>query len=459
MTSMHGRLPSVCCDHTQRGPEWCMQRHGAEGSRPDLTIDNDVSQTLARRPAHTLPSQCIPANLMEALTPPDEGSSAAAAAEAASVPVEPARITHVVAPAATDRDGATHAPGCTVDRVRVSLSAAYNRRMHPGDPDDRRTEEAWEVRKAANPRLFNGSKFRFGGIVSSGAGDADAAPFSLAGKPTPRVLAGDITVRLGLTDYKSYLGTNTAPHAAELVAAGRELGDEAAYLAHPMGVGAMVTTADGHALFIRRSSNVAEAPGMVDVPGGHPEPSAIGLESLPDTPTAAASDGAGAAAGGAAAVGAAAEGEPTELERRAAAELFDSMTEEVVAEVNLPKEALAPPRLLGFLANDSTNGRPSAVFHSECVGVPRGAVHVVDAGHGVCACACAADRFRCRSIVLTLSSATRACGHCDPSSPTTTNTFDQSRTQARCPRHRHCTPQVGPRKTSRRSCCIAAWRN
>lgn len=47
-------------------------------------------------------------------------------------------------------------------------------------------------------------------------------------------------------------------------------------------------------------------------------------------------------------------------------EFFYSITEEVVAEVNLPLPTLSPPMLLGFLANHTTTDRRSAVFESKC---------------------------------------------------------------------------------------------
>ena len=42
---------------------------------------------------------------------------------------------------------------------------------------------------------------------------------------------------------------------------------------HALGVGVCVTTADGKVVLQRRSAHVGEGAGLVDVPGGHPEPS------------------------------------------------------------------------------------------------------------------------------------------------------------------------------------------
>lgn len=82
-----------------------------------------------------------------------------------------------------------------------------------------------------------------------------------------------LTLRLGLTCYKDYLGTNWSRRAAELCHQGEaEFGDPLALLAQPLGVGAVLCTSDSQVVLIRRSQKVAEAGGLLDIPGGHPEP-------------------------------------------------------------------------------------------------------------------------------------------------------------------------------------------
>lgn len=82
-----------------------------------------------------------------------------------------------------------------------------------------------------------------------------------------------LTLRLGLTCYKDYLGTNWSCKVEELRRRGQEeFGDPLALLAQPLGVGAVLCTSDGQVVFIRRSQKVAEAGGLLDIPGGHPEP-------------------------------------------------------------------------------------------------------------------------------------------------------------------------------------------
>lgn len=86
-------------------------------------------------------------------------------------------------------------------------------------------------------------------------------------------LVPPLTLRLGLTCYKDYLGTNWSRRAAELRQLGEmEFGDPLALLAQPLGVGAILCTDDDQVVLIRRSQRVAEAGGLLDIPGGHPEP-------------------------------------------------------------------------------------------------------------------------------------------------------------------------------------------
>lgn len=82
-----------------------------------------------------------------------------------------------------------------------------------------------------------------------------------------------LTLRLGLTCYKDYLGTNWSCQVTELRQRGEtEFSDSMSMLAQPLGVGAILCTRDRQVVLIRRSQKVAEAAGLLDIPGGHPEP-------------------------------------------------------------------------------------------------------------------------------------------------------------------------------------------
>lgn len=82
-----------------------------------------------------------------------------------------------------------------------------------------------------------------------------------------------LTLKLGLTCYKDYLGTNWSCQAEELRQRGEvEFSDPLVLLSQPLGVGAVLCTDDGQVVLIKRSQKVAEAGGLLDIPGGHPEP-------------------------------------------------------------------------------------------------------------------------------------------------------------------------------------------
>ncbi|XP_070769448.1 uridine diphosphate glucose pyrophosphatase NUDT22 [Enoplosus armatus] len=157
-----------------------------------------------------------------------------------------------------------------------------------------------------------------------------------------------LTLRLGLTCYKDYLGTNWSCRVAELRQLGeKEFGDPLALLAQPLGVGAVLCTADGQVVLIRRSQRVAEAGGLLDIPGGHPEPKVV-CERLGQ-----------AVCEEHISVGM--------MQRRpVVSELFSSVCAEIRDEVNIPLSSLGEPVLMGVALNHTSAGRPSAEFYVSC---------------------------------------------------------------------------------------------
>ncbi|KAM8968620.1 uridine diphosphate glucose pyrophosphatase NUDT22 [Sarcophilus harrisii] len=213
--------------------------------------------------------------------------------------------------------------GLAEERVRAELSPAYDRRPLPGGEDS--ITDAWDARRRAQPWLFNAPKFR---LHSAALGSPDP------GGPL-------LTLRLGLTSYRDFLGTNWASSAGRLRCQGSaDWGDAQAYLADPLGVGAMLGTSDGFLVFLRRSLRVAEAPGLIDVPGGHPEPQALFPGETPRHKDL-----------------------PEDLVVR---ELFSSILQEIRDEVNLPLSTLSRPLLLGIARNETSAGRASAEFYVSC---------------------------------------------------------------------------------------------
>ncbi|XP_042274581.1 uridine diphosphate glucose pyrophosphatase NUDT22 [Thunnus maccoyii] len=159
-----------------------------------------------------------------------------------------------------------------------------------------------------------------------------------------------LALRLGLTCYKDYLGTNWSCRVAELRRRGEEeFNDPLALLAQPLGVGAVLCTDDGQVVLIRRSQKVAEAGGLLDIPGGHPEPKAV-CERLGQ---AVCEEQVSVAA----------------LQKRpeaVVAELFSSVCAEIRDEVNVPLRFLGEPVLMGVALNHTSAGRPSAEFYVSC---------------------------------------------------------------------------------------------
>ncbi|XP_034633500.1 uridine diphosphate glucose pyrophosphatase NUDT22-like isoform X2 [Trachemys scripta elegans] len=211
--------------------------------------------------------------------------------------------------------------GLAETEVRAELSPAYDRRQLPGG--QAWIDAVWEARCRRSPWLFNGSKFRLHSAQLDG---------------------GSLTFRLGLTCYKDFLGTNRAGMARHLQQQGRQdFGDSQAYLAEPLGVGAMVHTTDDCFVFLRRSLKVGEAPGLVDIPGGHPEPQAV-VGDVPEESIRL-----------------------QDLPRQMVVkEIFNSILREIRDEVNLPLPTLSQPVLLGIARNQTSAGRASAEFYVRC---------------------------------------------------------------------------------------------
>lgn len=196
-------------------------------------------------------------------------------------------------------------------QLKVCVSLRFNRRTDPAL--EQHIDEVWTERVSKEPWLFNAAKFRLHSFCLASpkhphsthsshdlsydcAEDQDrergvrvtnrclnqtedAASSKCDCKKNitsdiPSHSSGSLlTLRLGLTCYKDYLGTNWSRSVAELRQRGEaEFNDPLALLAQPLGVGAVLCTHDGQVVFIRRSQKVAEAGGLLDIPGGHPEP-------------------------------------------------------------------------------------------------------------------------------------------------------------------------------------------
>jgi len=139
--------------------------------------------------------------------------------------------------------------------ISIELKPEYNRKPFPSDPNDENIEKLWKEKREKNPdmKLFNAMKFR---LHSSSSTDST------------------LTLQLGISDYKSLVGTNFRPFfdkkTEEYTSATQKQEDP--YLAHCLGVAACVVSADNVAVMFKRSKHVAQHAGFAAFPGGHAEP-------------------------------------------------------------------------------------------------------------------------------------------------------------------------------------------
>lgn len=143
-------------------------------------------------------------------------------------------------------------------KVIVDFSPTrHQRSAHPDLTVEASIESTWVKRNAANPTLFNARKFRL----------------SLLTLTPPSARTQFLTLHLGLTDYREYLGTHVPADriATPFPTASRAL---------PLGNSAVVVTRDGMCPLLVRSAASAEAPGALAFPGGYAEPDAVLGNSL-----------------------------------------------------------------------------------------------------------------------------------------------------------------------------------
>lgn len=200
--------------------------------------------------------------------------------------------------------------------VEISFGEQHSRKPHN---EDYRIEESWNAALEINPRIFDGSKFRLqrlkwmeGGLV--------------------------VTMELGLTGYKDYLGTNRLAEPQRLILekdGQLEHSDRNVHLANALGCEAILVTCDRQVVMLRRSGAVATHGGLFNGPSGHPEPKNAAIEDISTC-------------------------DPAEVADRVRRELFDSVVQEVCEETNVPRDSLSKPRLIGCMA-DAT-GKPDVLF-------------------------------------------------------------------------------------------------
>jgi hypothetical protein len=184
-------------------------------------------------------------------------------------------------------------------------------------------ESVWlkkmEDAKKHNKILFNATKFRLDQICVNDE-------------------TGQVTLNLGLTDYKNFIGVAAAAESGVLNLTELEIAAVASgkYFPRVLGVETCVVTSDNKCVLFRRSHAVAEYPDAFVFPGGHPEPSRCTT---------------------------AANGE--DVVRK---EFFSSPVDEIVAETAIPREKILEKeslRLIGITIPRSKilrGGKPVACF-------------------------------------------------------------------------------------------------
>lgn len=148
-----------------------------------------------------------------------------------------------------------------MEKLTVDISSNFNRITIP--ELENLIEDNWKVLKQElGGLLYNDDKFRIHAVKQT----EDNKPL----------------IEVGLTNYKEYIGTNLGTNSDLFVQHGiNEFNNAQACLSDALGVGSLVITADGYLLFVRRSFEVAEGQGMMDVPGGHAEPKVLRQCSQP----------------------------------------------------------------------------------------------------------------------------------------------------------------------------------
>ncbi|KAL3850722.1 hypothetical protein ACJIZ3_012604 [Penstemon smallii] len=219
--------------------------------------------------------------------------------------------------------------GLSPPQVSVVFNQAYDRIPHPDTSLENSISEIWDSRVQQNPSLYNGLKFRYGGHTLGGGTDSSQKP--------------DVCLHLGLTDYRTFVGTNLNPLWKRFLFPSEDDWKRCQHTSNPLGNGAIVETSDKAIVVLQRSTNVGEFPGHFVFPGGHPEPQEVGITSHHT------------------------HGEltPQKVNSKVSQEMFDSIIREVVEEIGVPASTLGTPVFIG-ISQRVLNVRPTAFFFIQC---------------------------------------------------------------------------------------------
>ncbi|KAL6566625.1 Nudix hydrolase 9 [Orobanche minor] len=219
--------------------------------------------------------------------------------------------------------------GLCPSEVSVVFDRTYDRIPHPDINLEDSITEIWDTSVQQNPSLFNGLKFRYAGHTISGGTDSPQKT--------------NVCLHLGLTDYRTFVGTNLNPLWESFLLPSEDDWRRCQHTSNPLGNGAIIETSDREVVVLQRSTNVGEFPGHFVFPGGHPEPQEVGIIGHPI------------------------DGDLTQqmVNRKVSQEMFDSIIREVVEEIGVPAASLGKPVFIG-LSQRVLNVRPTAFFFSKC---------------------------------------------------------------------------------------------
>ncbi|XP_010033178.2 nudix hydrolase 9 isoform X1 [Eucalyptus grandis] len=221
--------------------------------------------------------------------------------------------------------------GLSPSQVSADFDGSHDRIPHPDIDLENSITEIWDQRVHKNASLYNGTKFRYAGFITHKEG-------SESGK------ISWVSLRLGLTDYRTFVGTNLNPLWERFLVPSQEDTIRCQHTSSPLGNGAIVETSDNKILVLRRSNNVGEFPGHFVFPGGHPEPQEIGIACHQPGKSLRESE---------------------MLNKRVSEEMFDSIVREVIEEIGVPDSSLSNPLFIG-VSRRKMNVRPAAFFFMTC---------------------------------------------------------------------------------------------
>ncbi|GBG60084.1 hypothetical protein CBR_g415 [Chara braunii] len=275
------------------------------------------------------------------------------------------------------------------NQVTVDFSNAYDRVPHPDEALESSVYQTWNKVLSNQPYLFNALKFRYGGTSVLERKEERKGNVEGCGKGRERKgIPWRVCIRLGLTDYGSFVGTQLGSAWRSFLCTAPERLDpdrdhvlRCRHMAANIGNAAIVETSDEKVLVLARGERVGEFPGRIVYPGGHSEPSVVGISGHDEQKGGKPEEKEGCTKvkqqqqeeeeQEMEKTGESRRKEGSKLTKRQrrnediAREMFDGIIREVVEETGVPEEFLSDPLLLGISCR-RVNVRLAAFFFVGC---------------------------------------------------------------------------------------------